>query len=157
MGLLVTVIVIGLITAIVLIALGLLAAHLNIIAWRPDAPSDIYPILYQGWISCICGIWVLLNGVLALIALRLPSEDVAKSAIAAAALAIGPIDVVLGLLLGYLGYALLTKQGEQARQIRLGYLAVVFGVLAVYPTFFFWFFFRLGSAVHVQVGPALVQ
>jgi hypothetical protein len=62
----------------------------------------------------------------------------AKGAAAVVAL-VGPLEVMLGLLLGYLGYALLTKRGEQARQIRLGYLAVVFGVLAVYPTLFFLF------------------
>jgi hypothetical protein len=136
MAYIVFVMVIGLITAIVLIALGLLAAYSSIIARRPDAPSYIYPVLYQGWLSCVCGIWVLSNGVLALIALRRLWGGGAERALAVAALA-GPLEVVFGLLLGYLGYALLTKRGEQAQQIRLGYLAVVFGVLAVYPTIFF--------------------
>jgi hypothetical protein len=64
------VMVIGPITAIVLIGLGLLAAYSSIIARRSDAPSDIYPFGYQGWLSCVCGIWILFNGVLDLIALR---------------------------------------------------------------------------------------
>lgn len=63
----------------------------------------------------------------------------AKGAAAVAAL-IGPLEVVLGLLFGYLAHALFTKRGEQARQTRLGYLAVVFGVLVVYPTLFILFY-----------------
>jgi hypothetical protein len=82
--------------------------------------------------------------VLTLIALRHLWEGGANAKLVAAVAAlVGPLEVVLGLLLGYLGYALLTKRGEQvrdqARQIRLGYLAVVFGVLVVYPTLFFLF------------------
>jgi predicted permease len=47
---------------------------------------------------------------------------------------VGALEVVLGLLLGHLGYALLTKHGEQVRgyQTRLAYLAIVLGMLTVY-------------------------
>jgi hypothetical protein len=109
-------VIVGLITAIVLIALGLLAAYSSIIARRLDAPSYFDPVLYQGWLSCVCGIWVLFNGALTLIALRHLWEGGANAKLVAAVAAlVGPLEVVLGHLLGYIGYALLTKRGEQVR------------------------------------------
>jgi hypothetical protein len=128
-------IVIRLITAIVLIALALLAAYSRVIARRPDAPSYFDPVRYLGWLSCLCGIWVLFNGVL-----LLPAIGTATGAAAVAAID-SPIEVVLGLLIGSLGCKLLTKRGERARQLMLrsialmfGVLALVFGVLAFTPT-----------------------
>jgi ABC-type Na+ efflux pump permease subunit len=136
---------IGLITAIVLIALGLLAAYASIIARRANAPSYFEPVLYQGWLSCVCGIWVLFNGGLLLTTLR---HGLSVFAL------FGPLEVVFGLLFAYLGYALLAKRAEQVRQIRLGYVAVVFGVLAIYPTLSLRFLFVPGP---VQVSPVQVR
>jgi hypothetical protein len=61
---------------------------------------------------------------------------------------VGALECALGLLLGYLGYALLTKRGEQVRpyQTRLGYLAIGLGVWALFETLFF-FLFAPGSVV----------
>jgi hypothetical protein len=132
--------VIGLITGIVLIGLGSLAAHACIIARRTDGPSYIYPVLYQGWLSYFSGGWVLLNGMFVTWVLTVSwrSSTFAKLGTTVAAL-VGPLEVVLGLLFGYLGYVLLTKRDEPPQQIRRGNLAVVFGVLALYPTLFLFF------------------
>jgi hypothetical protein len=116
-----------LVTGIVLIGLGLLAAYSSIITRRP-APSGYVDALvpYQGWLSCLCGLSVLVTGVIFLL-----RSGPAGWGIAAL---VGALEVVLGLLLGYLGYALLTKHGEQVRryQTNLAYLAIVLGVLTVY-------------------------
>lgn len=119
-------IVVRLITAVMLIALALLAAYSSVVARRPDAPSHFDPARYLGWLSCLCGIWAIFNGMLVLPAIW------TTGAARAAALS-GVMEVVLGLLIGYYGYALLTVRGKRARRIRLGlgYIAVVFVVFAV--------------------------
>ncbi len=114
-------------TGIVLIGLGLLAAYSTIITRSHGRTSHVDALVpYQGWLSCLCGISVLVTGVLFLF-----RSGPAGSGLAAL---IGGIEVVLGLLLGYLGYALLTRHGEQVRgyQTRLAYLAIVLGALTVY-------------------------
>jgi hypothetical protein len=133
----------GLITGIVLIALGLLAASSSIVARRPDARSYIDALVpYQGWlgfIACLWGIWIIFNAVLHLDWLR--SIPIWWATFAAS----GALEFVLGLLLGF---ALLTKyllsrnaeamrRGEQMRlslvpyQTTLGYLAIVLGVWTI--------------------------
>jgi hypothetical protein len=62
---------------------------------------------------------------------------------------VGAIEVALGLLLGYLGYALLTKRGVQVRpfQTGLGYVAIPFGVWIIFETLWL----SIGS-IGVSVG-----
>lgn len=133
-----TVVLIGLITGIALIALGLLAAYSSIIAQRSDTPSYIDALVpYQGWLSCLCGISVLFFGVLHF------GQGWALETL------VGVFEVVLGLVLGYLGYRLITKRGEEVRPYRtsLGYLAIVLGVWTTFETL--WFSI---AAVGVHVG-----
>jgi hypothetical protein len=139
--------VMGLITGIVLIALGLLAASSSIVARRPDAQSYIDALVpYQGWlgfITCIWGIWIVFNAVLHLDWLGYLPVWWATFALS------GALEFALGLLLGY---ALLTKyllsrnaeamkRGEQVRlslvpyQTTLGYLAIGLGAWTVVATF----------------------
>jgi hypothetical protein len=136
----------GLITGIVLIALGLLAASSSIVARRPDAQSYIDALVpYQGWlgfIACIWGIWIVFNAVLTLGTLSYAPLWWITFASS------GVLEFALGLLLGY---ALLTKyllsrnaearkRGEQMRlslvgyQTTLGYLAIVLGAWTVVAT-----------------------
>jgi hypothetical protein len=127
-----------LITGIALIALGLFAAYSSIIGQRSDTPSYIDALVpYQGWLSCLCGISVLFFGVLHLA--YHSSGWVLVSLV-------GVIEVVLGLLLGYLGYRLITKRGEEVRPYRtsLGYLAIVLGVWTTFETL--WFSFAVVGA-----------
>jgi hypothetical protein len=139
----------GLITGIVLIALGLLAASSSIVARRPDAQSYIDALVpYQGWlgfVTCLWGVWIVFNAVLNLGWLGyVPIWWITFAAS-------GALQFALGLLLGY---ALLTKfllsrnaeamrRGEQVRlslvpyQTTLGYLAIVLGLWTVAATFMF--------------------
>jgi hypothetical protein len=133
----------GLITAIVLIALGLLAASSSIVARRPDAQSYIDALVpYQGWlgfITCLWGAWIIFDAVLHLS--WIGSVPIWWFTFALG----GALEFALGLLLGY---ALLTKyllsrnaeamaRGEQVRlslvpyQTTLGYLAIVLGVWTI--------------------------
>ena len=139
----------GLITGIVLIALGLLAASSSIVARRPDAQSYIDALVpYQGWlgfITCLWGIWIVFNAVLHLDWLEYAPIWWATFASS------GAPEFALGLLLGY---ALLTKyllsrnaaamnRGEQVRlnlvpyQTTLGYLAIVLGAWTLVATFLY--------------------
>jgi ABC-type Na+ efflux pump permease subunit len=133
----------GLITGIVLIVLGGLAASSSIVARRPDAQSYIDALVpYQGWIgfiTCIWGVWIIFNAVLHLSWLgSIPIWWVTFAAT-------GALEFALGLLLGF---ALLTKyllsrnaealrRGEQVRlslvpyQTTLGYVAIVLGIWTV--------------------------
>jgi hypothetical protein len=115
-----TVMVMGLITGIVLIAL-VLAAPSSITDRRPDAQSYIDALVpYQGWLGCLCSILILFNGVLHLNFLRSAGWGVVAL--------VGAIEIPLGLLFGCLGYALLTKRGEQVPLYltSLGYVAIMF-------------------------------
>jgi hypothetical protein len=139
----------GLITGIVLVALGLLAASSSIVARRPDAQSYIDALVpYQGWlgfITCLWGVWIVFNAVLHLDLLRY--APIWWITLAGS----GALEFALGLLLGY---ALLTKfllsrnaeamkRGEQVRlslvpyQTTLGYLAIMLGLWTVVATFMF--------------------
>ena len=139
----------GLITGIVLIALGLLAASSSIVARRPDAQNYIDALVpYQGWlgfIACIWGIWIVFNAVLTLNLLSYAPLWWITFASS------GVLEFALGLLLGY---ALLTKyllsrnaeamrRGEQVRlslvpyQTTLGYVAIVLGIWTVVAPFVF--------------------
>jgi hypothetical protein len=130
----------GLITGIVLIALGVLAASSSIVARRPDAQSYIDALVpYQGWlgfITCLWGVWIIFNAVLHLNWLGYVPIWWATFALS------GALEFALGLLLGF---ALLTKyllsrnaeamrRGEQVRlslvpyQTTLGYIAIVLGI-----------------------------
>ncbi|HSV24229.1 MAG TPA: hypothetical protein VLJ17_14525, partial [Xanthobacteraceae bacterium] len=57
-----------LITSIILIVLGVLAASSSIVAKRPDAKSYIDAVVpYQGWlgvVACLWGIWIVFNAIL---------------------------------------------------------------------------------------------
>jgi hypothetical protein len=133
----------GLITGIVLIALGVLAASSSIVARRPDAQSYIDALVpYQGWlgfITCLWGVWIIFNAVLHLNWLGYVPIWWATFA------ASGVLEFALGLLLGF---ALLTKyllsrnaeamrRGEQVRlslvpyQTTLGYIAILLGIWTV--------------------------
>jgi len=139
----------GLISGIVLIALGLLAASSSIVAKRPDAKSYIDALVpYQGWlgfVACLWGIWIMFNAILHLEWLRYIPIWWITFALA------GALEFSLGLLLGY---ALLTKyllsrseeatrRGEQLRQqlvpyqTTMGYAAIVLGAWAVVATILF--------------------
>ena len=133
----------GLITAIVLIALGVLAASSSIVAKRPDAKSYIDALVpYQGWlgfVACLWGIWIVFNAILHLNWIGyIPIWWITYALT-------GALEFTLGLLLGY---ALLTKyllsrseeatrRGEQMRQnlvpyqTTLGYAAIGLGVWAI--------------------------
>jgi hypothetical protein len=139
----------GLITGIVLIALGLLASASSIVARRPDAQSYIDALVpYQGWlgfITCLWGVWIVFNAVLHL-------DWIAHAPIWWFTFASsGALGFALGLLLGF---ALLTKyllrrnaeamkRGEQVRlslvpyQTTLGYLAIILGIWTVIAPFLF--------------------
>jgi hypothetical protein len=133
----------GLITGIVLIALGVLAAASSIVANRPDAQRYIDALVpYQGWlgfITCLWGLWIIITAVLNLNWLRYVPIWWATIALS------GALEFALGLLLGF---ALLTKfllsrnaeamrRGEQVRlslvpyQTTLGYVAIVLGIWTV--------------------------
>jgi len=139
----------GLISGIVLIALGLLAASSSIVAKRPDAKSYIDALVpYQGWlgfVACLWGIWIMFNAILHLEWLRYIPIWWITFALA------GALEFSLGLLLGY---ALLTKyllsrseeatrRGEQLRQqlvpyqTTMGYAAIVLGAWAIVATILF--------------------
>src|SRR5215831_12579640 len=112
----------GLITGIVLIALGVLAASSSIVAKRPDAKNYIDALVpYQGWlglVACLWGIWIVFNAILHLNWIGyIPIWWITYALT-------GALEFTLGLLLGY---ALLTKdllsrseeatrRGEQMRQ-----------------------------------------
>jgi hypothetical protein len=133
----------GLITGVVLIALGVLAASSSIVARRPDAQSYIDAIVpYQGWlglVTCLWGVWIIFTAALHLS--WLGYVPIWWLTFAAS----GALEFTLGLLLGF---ALLTKyvlshneeamkRGEQVRlslaphQTTLGYLAIVLGIWTV--------------------------
>jgi len=130
----------GLITGLVLLALGALAAASSIVARRPDAKAYIELMIpYQGWfgfITCLWGAWTIINAIINLNWFGyVPVWWLTY-------LATGVLIASLGLLLGY---ALLTKlifshnakaaqRGEQIRaaivpyQTVLGYAAIVLGL-----------------------------
>jgi len=138
-----------LITSIVLIVLGVLAASSSIIAKRPDAKSYIDAVVpYQGWlgiVACVWGIWIVLNAIVHLEWIRyIPIWWLTV-------LLSGALQFCLGVLLGYelLTKYLLgrneeaTKRGEQLRQrlvpyqVTLGYAAIILGVWFVAVTLIF--------------------
>jgi hypothetical protein len=130
----------GLLTAIVLLALGILAASASIVARRPDAQKFIDMARpYQGWVGfagCFWGLFVILTEIWHLRVLGWAPIWWLTYVIGGALLA------GLGFLMGY---ALLSqhvlsrnpemaKQGEAALarltpyQINLGYAGIVFAV-----------------------------
>jgi hypothetical protein len=139
----------GLITGLVLVALGVLAAASSVVARRPDARAYIELLLpYQGWfgfITCLWGAWIIINAIINLNWFSyVPVWWLTY-------LATGVLIASLGLLLGY---ALLTKlilshsaqaaqRGEQIRaiivpyQIVLGYAAIVLGLWTIVATFLY--------------------
>src|SRR5262245_58481694 len=139
----------GLITGLVLVVLGVLAAASSIVARRPDARVYIDKLLpYQGWfgfIACLWGIWIIISAILNLNWFSyVPVWWLTY-------LATGALIASLGLLLGY---ALLTKfilshsaeavrRGEHLRlsivpyQIMLGYAAVILGLWTIVATFIY--------------------
>ncbi len=139
----------GLVTGVVLIALGALAAASSIVAKRPDAQVYIDKLVpYQGWlgfIACLWGVWIIISAILNLNWFSyVPVWWLTYAAT-------GALIAALGLLLGY---ALLTKfilsrsaeavrRGEQLRlsivpyQVTLGYIAIVLGIWTVVATFLY--------------------
>src|SRR5262245_61274686 len=139
----------GLVTAVVLIALGVLAAASSIVSKRPDAQVYIDKLVpYQGWlgfIACLWGIWIIVSAILNLNWFSyVPIWWLTYAAT-------GALIAALGLLLGY---ALLTKfilrhsaeaerRGEQLRlgivpyQVMLGYVAIVLGIWTILATFIY--------------------
>jgi hypothetical protein len=139
----------GLITGLVLVVLGVLAAASSVVARRPDARAYIEMLLpYQGWfglITCLWGAWIIINAIINLNWFSyVPVWWLTY-------LATGVLIASLGLLLGY---ALLTKlilnrsaqaaqRGEQIRaiivpyQIVLGYAAIVLGLWTIVATFLY--------------------
>ena len=139
----------GLITGLVLLALGALAAASSIVARRPDAKAYIELMVpYQGWfgfITCLWGAWTIINAIINLNWFGyVPVWWLTY-------LATGVLIASLGLLLGY---ALLTKyifshsaqaaqRGEQIRavivpyQTVLGYVAIVLGLWTIVATFLY--------------------
>ena len=139
----------GLITGLVLVALGVLAAASSIVARRPDAQIYIDKLVpYQGWlgfIACLWGVWIIISAVINLNWFSyVPVWWLTY-------LATGALIAALGLLLGY---ALLTKfilshnaeavrRGEQVRlsivpyQVMLGYAAVILGLWTIVATFLY--------------------
>ena len=138
----------GLITGLVLLALGVLAAASSIVARRPDAQKYIEMIPYQGWlgfIACLWGAWIIINAIINLNWFTyVPVWWLTY-------LATGLLIASLGLLLGH---ALLTKfilnhsakaaqRGEQIRaiivpyQTMLGYAAIVLGLWTIVATFLY--------------------
>ena len=139
----------GLITGLILLALGALAAASSIVARRPDAQAYIDKMVpYQGWfgfITCLWGAWIIINAIINLNWFSyVPVWWLTY-------LATGIINASLGLLLGY---ALLTKfifshndsaaqRGEQIcvaivpYQTMLGYAAIVLGLWTIVATFLF--------------------
>lgn len=139
----------GLITGLVLLALGVLAAASSIVARRPDAGPHIDKLVpYQGWlgfVACLWGIWIIISAILHLNWLVYIPVWWLTYALT------GALNAALGLLLGY---ALLTKfifshsaaaevRGEQVRlkiipyQALLGYCAVVLGIWTIVATFLY--------------------
>lgn len=138
-----------LITSIILIVLGVLAASSSIVAKRPDAKNYIDALVpYQGWlgvVACLWGIWIVLNAILHL-------EWIGYIPIWWLTFALsGVLEFTLGLLLGH---ALITKyllsrsegatrRGDQLHQnllpyqVTLGYAAIVFGVWIIVATLIF--------------------
>jgi hypothetical protein len=132
----------GLVSGIVLIVLGGLAAYGSIVAARPEAKQALDALVpIQGWIGlacCVWGIWIVLNFILlgGLSVLRVwPILWVSY-------MATGVLAFLLGLLLGY---ALISqfalsknaeaqKRGDQLRaslqpyQTMLGYLSIGVGI-----------------------------
>jgi hypothetical protein len=139
----------ALVTALVLIALGVLAAASSIVAKRPDAQVYIDKLVpYQGWlglIACLWGVWIIITAILNLNWFSyVPIWWLTYAAT-------GALIAALGLLLGY---ALLTKfmlshsaealrRGEQLRlgivpyQVMLGYVAIVLGIWTILATFIY--------------------
>jgi len=139
----------GLITGLVLVALGVLAAASSIVARRPDAQIYIDKLVpYQGWlgfIACLWGVWIIISAIINLNWFSyVPVWWLTY-------LATGALIAALGLLLGY---ALLTKfilshnaeavrRGEQVRlsivpyQVMLGYAAVILGLWTIVATFLY--------------------
>jgi hypothetical protein len=138
----------GLITGLVLVALGVLAAAPNMVAKRPDTKAYIELIPYQGWfgfIACLWGAWIIINAIINLNWFSyVPVWWLTY-------LATGVLIASLGLLLGH---ALLTKfvlnhsakaaqRGEQIRativpyQTMLGYAAIILGLWTIVATFLY--------------------
>ena len=139
----------GLVTGLVLVVLGVLAAASSLVARRPDAQVYIDRLVpYQGWlgfIACLWGVWIIINAILNLNWLNyVPGWWLTYAAT-------GALIAALGLLLGY---ALLTKfifshsteavrRGEQVRlgivpyQVVLGYAAILLGLWTIVATFLY--------------------
>ena len=139
----------GLITGIVLVALGVLAASSSIVAQRPDAQAYIDKLVpFQGWlgfIACIWGVWIVITAILNLNWISyVPVWWLTYAAT-------GAVIAILGLILGY---GLLTqyifshsaeavRRGEQIRlsivpyQVTLGYVAIGLGLWTIAATFIY--------------------
>jgi hypothetical protein len=139
----------GVVTGLVLVVLGVLAAASSLVARRPDAQVYIDRLVpYQGWlgfIACLWGVWIIINAILNLNWLNyVPGWWLTYAAT-------GALIAALGLLLGY---ALLTKfifshsteavrRGEQVRlgivpyQVVLGYAAILLGLWTIVATFLY--------------------
>jgi hypothetical protein len=130
----------GLITAIVLFVLGILAASTSIVARRPDAQRYIEMLRpYQGWVGfagCFWGLFVILHEIWHLRLLGW-APIWWLSYVGGGALLAG-----LGFLMGYalLSQHVLSRNPEMARQgeaalarltpyqINLGYVGIVFSI-----------------------------
>jgi hypothetical protein len=133
----------GLITGIVLLILGVLAASTSIIAKRPDAQKYIEMLRpYQGWVGfagCLWGLWIILRSIWHLNLLGWAPLWWLTYAIG------GVLLAGLGFLMGYpllQQYILskhpeMTKQGEAALakltpyQITLGYIGIAFAIWTI--------------------------
>jgi hypothetical protein len=130
----------GLITGLVLLALGVLAASSVIVANKPDAEKYIEMLRpYQGWVgfvACLWGVWTIIVSILNLNWLTFVPLWWISYALA------GVLLAGLGFLSGYplLSQYLLSKNAEAQRQgeaalarltpyqINLGYAGIALGI-----------------------------
>ena len=142
----------GLLSGIILIILGGLAAYGSIVASRPEAKAALDALVpIQGWIGLVCCVWGI---VIFLDYVVLSGHDMITvwPILWATILATGVLAFVLGLLLGYppiSQYALsknaaAQKRGDQLRasllpyQTMLGYISIGVGVWTLIAALFIW-------------------
>lgn len=137
----------GLITGLVLLALGALAASSAIVAKKPDAGKYIEMLRpYQGWVgfvACIWGVWTIISSLLNLGWLSIVPFWWLTYAVA------GVLLAGLGFLSGYplLSQYILSKNPEAQKQgaaalakltpyqINLGYAGIAFAIWTVMARF----------------------
>jgi hypothetical protein len=142
----------GLLSGIVLIVLGALAAYGSIVASRPEAKAALDALApFQGWIGVVCciwGIWIILDFLLLGGMAILSVWPILWLTV----MATGVLNFLLGALLGYgliSQYALsksaeAQKRGDQFRasllpyQTLLGYISIGVGVWTLIATLFIW-------------------